>query len=383
MARYHVKSDGSMGVCTAKEGNCPFASEEGTRHFTNKADAMTYAEQMIKTKEVHDTSLKKSSSNGGGSKPPITSSINASSEDPNDPSRRWIGKNLNQVIVAYTPESGFEPISDFKIELIVEDAAKGYEGDWEDGDASTPEESRDLDKMGRLAAALKQDPFKVWDYAAGMSNPDQREALISEFNGIAENADDDLGFYARGAQANLAWRRDGRPPYDKWAAKHQGEAYYDDELAYEPNLFSTEDLSIEDLEDRYYDLDEAMSELRGMVDGLDSGDLNAADRYEDFDSTRNDLDEAYGIVESYLDGVEEFDDPHYWDSEPNEIKQDYGRKLQEARRLLNESDGYDRVIDDLESDWLADHPDEGKRASDDYYADLDEDYYYDSFIEDL
>lgn len=375
MARYHVKADGSMGVCTAKEGNCPYGGEEGTKHFSNKADAMRYAEQVIKSKETRDTSLRKSSSNGGGSKPPST----PTTEDPNDPSRKWIGKNLNQVIVSYTPESGFEPIPSHQIASIVREAAKGYEGDWEDGDASTPEESRDLDKMGRLAAALKQDPFGVRDCAAEINDPDQREALISEFNGIAENAGDDLGFYARGAQADLAWRRDGRPRYEDWVESHKDEAYYDNELAYEPNLFSNEDLSIEDLEERYYDLDGAMSELRDMRDDLD-GNLNAAERYEAFDDARNDLDEAYGVVESYLDGVEEFDDPHYWDSEPNEIKQDYGRKLQEARKLLKESEGYDRVINDLESDWLADHQAERKRMSDDYYADVDEDYYYDGYL---
>lgn len=374
MARYHVKADGSMGVCTAQEGNCPYGGEEGTKHFSNKADAMRYAEQVIKSKETRDTSLRRSSSNGGGPQPPST----LTTEDPNDPSRKWIGKNLNQVIVSYTPESGFEPIPSYQIASIVREAAKGYEGDWEDGDASTPEESRDLDKMGRLAAALKQDPFGVRDCAAEINDPDQREALISEFNGIAENAGDDLGFYARGAQADLAWRRDGRPRYEDWVESHKDEAYYDNELAYEPNLFSNEDLSIEDLEERYYDLDGAMSELRDMRDDLD-GNLNAAERYEAFDDARNDLDEAYGVVESYLDGVEEFDDPHYWDSEPNEIKQDYGRKLQEARKLLKDSEGYDRVIDDLESDWLADHQAERKRMSDDYYADVDEDYYYDSY----
>ena len=375
MARYHVKADGSMGVCTAQEGNCPYGGEEGTKHFSNKADAMRYAEQVIKSKETRDTSLRRSSSNGGGSQPPAT----PTTEDPNDPSRKWIGKNLNQVIVSYTPESGFEPIPSHQIASIVREAAKGYEGDWEDGDASTPEESRDLDKMGRLAAALKQDPFGVRDCAAEINDPDQREALISEFNGIAENAGDDLGFYARGAQADLAWRRDGRPRYEDWVESHKDEAYYDNELAYEPNLFSNEDLSIGDLEERYYDLDGAMSELRDMRDDLD-GNLNAAERYEAFDDARNDLDEAYGVVESYLDGVEEFDDPHYWDSEPNEIKQDYGRKLQEARKLLTDSEGYDRVIDDLESDWLADHQAERKRMSDDYYADVDEDYYYDSYL---
>lgn len=29
MTRYHVRTDGSMGVCTAREGNCPYGGEEG------------------------------------------------------------------------------------------------------------------------------------------------------------------------------------------------------------------------------------------------------------------------------------------------------------------------------------------------------------------
>ena len=48
MARYHVKADGSMGICTAKEGHCPFGGEEGTRHFTNKVEAQKYSEERIK-----------------------------------------------------------------------------------------------------------------------------------------------------------------------------------------------------------------------------------------------------------------------------------------------------------------------------------------------
>ena len=47
MVRYHVRADGSMGVCTAKEGHCPFSGEEGTKHFTNKAEAERYSEKMI------------------------------------------------------------------------------------------------------------------------------------------------------------------------------------------------------------------------------------------------------------------------------------------------------------------------------------------------
>ena len=35
MTRYHVRTDGSMGVCIAREGNCPFGGEEGAKHFTS------------------------------------------------------------------------------------------------------------------------------------------------------------------------------------------------------------------------------------------------------------------------------------------------------------------------------------------------------------
>ena len=49
MARYHVKADGSMGVCIAKEGHCPFGGEEGTKHFTNKTEAQRCSEERIKT----------------------------------------------------------------------------------------------------------------------------------------------------------------------------------------------------------------------------------------------------------------------------------------------------------------------------------------------
>ena len=48
MARYHVRADGSMGVCSAREGNCPFADEAGTRHFTSKSEAQRYSEGQIK-----------------------------------------------------------------------------------------------------------------------------------------------------------------------------------------------------------------------------------------------------------------------------------------------------------------------------------------------
>ena len=48
MARYHVRADGEMGVCTAREGNCPYGGEEGTKHFTSGAEARKYSEERVK-----------------------------------------------------------------------------------------------------------------------------------------------------------------------------------------------------------------------------------------------------------------------------------------------------------------------------------------------
>lgn len=59
MARYHVKADGSMGVCTAQEGHCPFGGEgEGTRHFTNKLEAQSYSEKAVASAMKNSGSLR-------------------------------------------------------------------------------------------------------------------------------------------------------------------------------------------------------------------------------------------------------------------------------------------------------------------------------------
>ena len=46
--KWHVKADGSMGVCTAQEGHCPFSGETGTRHFSSEREAQAYSEERIK-----------------------------------------------------------------------------------------------------------------------------------------------------------------------------------------------------------------------------------------------------------------------------------------------------------------------------------------------
>lgn len=67
MARYHVKADGSMGVCKAKEGNCPFSGDEGTKHFTSESEARAYSEKIASRQGGSRRGMLK----GGGSKPPV------------------------------------------------------------------------------------------------------------------------------------------------------------------------------------------------------------------------------------------------------------------------------------------------------------------------
>ena len=65
MARYHVKADGSMGVCTAREGNCPFGGETGTKHFTNESEARSYSEKIVAEQSRSSNGLKRSNGDGG------------------------------------------------------------------------------------------------------------------------------------------------------------------------------------------------------------------------------------------------------------------------------------------------------------------------------
>ena len=66
--KWHVRADGSMGPCTAKDGNCPFGGEEGTRHFGNEAEARRYSEERIKavsSGKALGASFRKTSRPGG------------------------------------------------------------------------------------------------------------------------------------------------------------------------------------------------------------------------------------------------------------------------------------------------------------------------------
>ena len=44
MAKYHVKKDGTPGVCHAQEGNCPLG--DSTEHFSSVQEAQDYADKI-------------------------------------------------------------------------------------------------------------------------------------------------------------------------------------------------------------------------------------------------------------------------------------------------------------------------------------------------
>lgn len=44
MAKYHIKKDGTPGICRAKDGKCPFGNE--SEHFPTKEEAQNYADKL-------------------------------------------------------------------------------------------------------------------------------------------------------------------------------------------------------------------------------------------------------------------------------------------------------------------------------------------------
>ena len=52
MAKYHVKKDGTPGICRAQEGNCPLG--DTNEHFSNVQDAQEYADKLNEQKIKRD-----------------------------------------------------------------------------------------------------------------------------------------------------------------------------------------------------------------------------------------------------------------------------------------------------------------------------------------
>ena len=320
MSRYHVKADGSMGICTAKEGNCPFGGEAGTKHFTNEAEARKYSEELI-GKNSGNRSLKKSPK-------PSTASTSMSSNG------NTISEEAIESIHDHTHDEDFiNSLDTYGISMIVLGAVNG------------DEDYSDEERIGRLAAAVSKDPDTVRKVASRYAQyEDKTDKIISQLNTIAEVADRDTGRKARGVQADIAWRRDGQPYYENWERTHLDEATYDGDPVYEPHPFGPDDLSDDELKEKSSDLTNAMAQLNDAMDDINAMDDEDLDRIDEFDT--NYLN-SYEKVYSFLHDTDEIDNPHYWDDEPNQWKQSYGVTLQSARELLNEANIYDDYIEDF------------------------------------
>lgn len=321
MARYHVKADGSMGVCTAREGNCPFGGDAGTKHFTNATEARAYSEKLIR-KNSGNRSLRK----------PLQPSnkSDASIPDVNEP----VSAKVVESITDYTHDKDFiDSLGTYETSMIVLGAVNG------------DEDYTDEERIGRLAAAVSKHPDTVRDVAKRYAQyKDRGSKIISQLNTIAKVADEDTGRKARGVQADIAWRRDGQPYYENWERTHLDEATYDGDPVYEPHPFGPDDLSDDELKEKSSDLTNAMAQLNDAMDDINAMDDEDLDRIDEFDA--NYLN-SYEKVYSFLHDTDEIDNPHYWDDEPNQWKQSYGVTLQSARELLNEANIYDDYIEDF------------------------------------
>ena len=52
MAKYHVKKDGTPGICHAQEGNCPLG--DSSQHFSSVQEAQEYADEINELKTITD-----------------------------------------------------------------------------------------------------------------------------------------------------------------------------------------------------------------------------------------------------------------------------------------------------------------------------------------
>ena len=113
MARYHVRADGSMGVCTAKEGNCPFGGEEGTKHFTSESEARSYSEKIVAEQSRSSKGLKRSNGGGGSDVPPNDSSVSYA----DSPYNKWASvpdpaPNADNMAEEFTKDMGLTKLPD-------------------------------------------------------------------------------------------------------------------------------------------------------------------------------------------------------------------------------------------------------------------------------
>ena len=52
---YHIKKDGTPGICRAKDGNCPYG--DSSKHFPTEEEAQIYADKLNEIQKINNKKL--------------------------------------------------------------------------------------------------------------------------------------------------------------------------------------------------------------------------------------------------------------------------------------------------------------------------------------
>ena len=282
MARYHVKADGSMGVCTAREGNCPFSGEEGTKHFTSASEARSYSEKIVAEQSRSSKGLKRANGGGGSKVPPdVTGSTFADS-----PYNGWAsvpdpGPNADNAAEELTKDMGLTKLPDphdpmtkarhhVMERLGALDSKGGFQGPsyYEDLPANSPyhdwhylhespdtiindsEERETLDLKGMGLGNVPKEDVTINDLPFGFEHND----LLSNYYGDFASGEDKTLISMRSVQLH----RDGTGTY--WSydingpeAPEDDEDYWDEYNPLDHTLEVTFDASSPEAIDKFFD----------------------------------------------------------------------------------------------------------------------------------
>ena len=192
MARYHVKADGSMGVCTAREGNCPFGGDAGTKHFTSESEARSYSEKIVAEQSRSSNGLKRSNGDGGSKVSP-TGGVGG------DPHRTAeVARNLlNEIDVQENLDNQDEVAHTYRVQGNV----ITFIGEFEEDD-QPPHYQFDLDGV-KTKDELKS---KLYSFLDGFDAKHQADVdgAYMEINGVRHYNDELLAMY----EADEDWLKD-------------------------------------------------------------------------------------------------------------------------------------------------------------------------------
>lgn len=171
MANYHISpKTGKPEVCHAASGQCLYGDfdspQQAYQHEESKARSQASPQELTK---MHN-----------------------SDKDMYATSPQWMGKTLDKVLTDRMTDNRFMASFDDpdNIKEAVQRAASPYKGTWDDIDASTDDECRDLEDISALAAAVSKNPELTSELAQATTG-DNREYLTEKLQGIRDNADED------------------------------------------------------------------------------------------------------------------------------------------------------------------------------------------------